>query len=81
MKLLMFGCTRFIGREVVDRALKAGHTVAVFHRGEHEPEEMGEMLQIHGDNFDIVDHLDAIQKRAQNSVQDTKLAISFTASR
>ena len=42
---------------------------------------MGEMLHIHGDNFDIVDHLDAIQKTAQNSAHDTKLAISSTASR
>lgn len=81
MKLLMFGCTWFIGREVVDRALKAGYTVAVLHCGEHEPEDMGEMLHIHGDNFDIVDHLDGIQKMAQNSAHDTKLAISSTASR
>ena len=65
----MFGCTRFIGRQVVDRALKAGHTVAVFHRGEHESEEMGEMLYIHGDSFDIVDHLETFESAREREVQ------------
>ena len=57
MKLLMFGGTQFIGRAVVERALVSGHTVAVYHRGEHESEGMSDVPHIHGDNADIEDHL------------------------
>ncbi|MGA7824977.1 MAG: NAD-dependent epimerase/dehydratase family protein [Steroidobacteraceae bacterium] len=36
MRILVVGGTRFIGPRVVRRLVGAGHTVAVFHRGQHE---------------------------------------------
>jgi nucleoside-diphosphate-sugar epimerase len=71
MRLLMFGGTRFIGRAVVEGAVELGHTVAVYHRGETEPEGMSDILHIHGDNVDIADHLDAIKTFDPDAVIDT----------
>lgn len=71
MKLLMFGGTKFIGRAVVERALELGHEVAVFHRGETEPEGMPEILHIHGDNTDVGDHINAIKAFGPDAVIDT----------
>jgi nucleoside-diphosphate-sugar epimerase len=71
MNLLLVGGTAFIGRAVVERALELGHEVAIFHRGETEPEDLVDVLHIHGDNLDIADSLDEIKSFAPDAVIDT----------
>jgi nucleoside-diphosphate-sugar epimerase len=71
MNLLVNGGTKFIGRAVVDRALELGHKVAVYHRGETEPQEMPKVLHIHGDNAKIMERMDEIQAFAPDAVIDT----------
>jgi 2'-hydroxyisoflavone reductase len=38
MKLLVLGGTRFLGRHLVDAALRRGHDVTIFTRGRHNPD-------------------------------------------
>ena len=38
MQVLVIGGTRFIGAHVVRQLIKAGHSVTVYHRGQHEAE-------------------------------------------
>jgi nucleoside-diphosphate-sugar epimerase len=71
MKLLVVGGTKFIGRAVVERALELGHDVAIFHRGETEPEDLADVLHIHGDNLAIADHIDEIKAFGADAVVDT----------
>jgi nucleoside-diphosphate-sugar epimerase len=40
MRVLVLGGTRFIGLALVEELLGAGHTVAIVHRGEHEPDDL-----------------------------------------
>ncbi|MFD6287175.1 NAD-dependent epimerase/dehydratase family protein [Streptomyces sp. NPDC060205] len=47
MRLLMLGGTEFVGRAVVEAALKRGWDVTVFHRGRHEPP--AGVRSLHGD--------------------------------
>ncbi|MGW2713528.1 NAD-dependent epimerase/dehydratase family protein, partial [Streptomyces sp. NPDC001356] len=37
MRLLVLGGTEFVGRAVVEAALRRGWEVTVFHRGRHQP--------------------------------------------
>ena len=37
MRLLVLGGTIFLGRHIVEAALRAGHEVTLFHRGKHSP--------------------------------------------
>ena len=71
MKLLLIGGTRFIGRTVVQKALKLGHDVAIFHRGQHETVFANEVLHIHGENINIADHLEGIKAYNPDAVIDT----------
>ncbi len=71
MKLLVFDGTKFIGRAVVERALELGHEVAVYHRGETEPDDMPAILHIHGDNIDVADNIDEIKAFGADAVIDT----------
>jgi nucleoside-diphosphate-sugar epimerase len=47
VRVLVLGGTRFVGLSLVDELLDAGHTVAVVHRGVHEPEAMPAVQHIH----------------------------------
>jgi 2'-hydroxyisoflavone reductase len=49
MKLLIIGGTVFLGRHVVESALRRGHQVTLFNRGQHNPELFPELNKIHGD--------------------------------
>ena len=71
MNLLVIGGTKFIGRAVVERAVELGHEVAIFHRGETEPEDLVDVLHIHGDNLEIADCIDAIKSFEPDAVVDT----------
>lgn len=54
MRILLIGGTRFIGRHVVEAALRAGHEVTVFHRGRTGPELFPGVEHLLGDrNSDL----------------------------
>lgn len=74
MKLLVVGGTRFIGRALVRRALELGHEVAVYHRGEHEPEATSDVLHLHGDTLEIGEKADDIRAFAPDAAIDTTQA-------
>jgi nucleoside-diphosphate-sugar epimerase len=49
VRILVLGGTRFLGLALVGELLEAGHSVAVVHRGEHEPEGLAGVEHIHVD--------------------------------
>jgi 2'-hydroxyisoflavone reductase len=54
MKILIIGGTKFLGRHLIDAALKNGHEVTLFNRGRFSQEEFENVEQIHGDrNSDL----------------------------
>ena len=54
MKILIIGGTKFLGRHLIDAALKNGHEVTLFNRGKFSQEEFENVEQIHGDrNSDL----------------------------
>ncbi len=71
MNLLVIGGTQFIGRSAVQAALARGDNVAVFHRGEHEPPDMNNVLHIHGDTLKIAEHAGEIRAFNPDAAIDT----------
>lgn len=68
MKILVIGGTVFLGRHIVEYALKKGHEVTLFNRGQHNPELFPEVEKIHGDrNSDF----DKLAGRSWDGVIDT----------
>ncbi|MEY2566631.1 MAG: hypothetical protein QOE35_1160 [Actinomycetota bacterium] len=53
MRVAVLGGTRFIGRAITLELSRAGHQVAVFHRGNSEPEELAHVGHVHVDRSDI----------------------------
>lgn len=49
MKLLVIGGTKFVGRHLVDAAMKAGHDIMLFNRGKTDPELFPSVEKIRGD--------------------------------
>lgn len=49
MKLLVFGGTLFVGRHMVEAALRAGHEVTIFNRGKTNPDLFPEVEKLKGD--------------------------------
>ncbi len=49
MNILVIGGTIFLGRHVVEAALRRGHTVTLFNRGKHNPDLFPELEKLHGD--------------------------------
>jgi 2'-hydroxyisoflavone reductase len=49
MRILSIGGTRFFGRAFVEEAVRRGHEVTVFHRGESEPAGFPRVEHVHGD--------------------------------
>jgi 2'-hydroxyisoflavone reductase len=68
MRLLILGGTVFLGRHLVEAALARGHTVTLFHRGQHNPELFPEVEKLHGDR--TVD-LSALRGRRWDAAIDT----------
>lgn len=58
MNVLIIGGTRFQGRYLVDELIKSGHTVTVFHKGNHSIDERCGLTDLIGDR----DNLDALGK-------------------
>jgi 2'-hydroxyisoflavone reductase len=68
VKILVIGGTRFFGRAFVEAAAARGHEVAVFHRGEAEPEGLTDVEHVHGDRKA---GLDALRGRSWDAALDT----------
>jgi 2'-hydroxyisoflavone reductase len=49
MKLLVLGGTVFLGRAIVEDALRRGHEVTLFNRGQRNPDLFPEAEKLHGD--------------------------------
>ena len=49
MRLLVLGGTVFLGRHLVEAALREGHEVTLFHRGRHNPGLFPDVEKLHGD--------------------------------
>lgn len=68
MKLLILGGTAFLGRHLVELALRRGHEVTLFNRGQRNPDLFPEIEQLRGDRNG---HLDALRGRRWDAVIDT----------
>jgi nucleoside-diphosphate-sugar epimerase len=53
MNILIIGGTIFVGRRTARMLKDAGHNVAVLHRGTHEPDDLTDLVHIHGDRNDL----------------------------
>jgi 2'-hydroxyisoflavone reductase len=49
MRLLVLGGTKFVGRTLVEEAVRRSHEITIFHRGEAEPEGFPAVEHVHGD--------------------------------
>jgi 2'-hydroxyisoflavone reductase len=68
VKVLVIGGTQFFGRAFVEQAARAGHDVTVFHRGESEPDGLGDVEHVHGDRRRGID---ALRGRSWDAALDT----------
>ena len=75
MRVLVFGGTWFIGKEIVRQSVEAGHDVTLFNRGATATD--GAVRTLRGDIAKVLDHRDAI--RAVRP--DVVVPASATASR
>jgi 2'-hydroxyisoflavone reductase len=67
LRILILGGTRFIGVHMTEFALRRGHTVTLFNRGETEPQLFSEVEKLKG-NRDA--QLSALQGRSWDAVID-----------
>jgi 2'-hydroxyisoflavone reductase len=58
MRLLVLGGTRFLGRALVEEALRAGHELTLFNRGQTNPDLFPEAEKLHGDRTKDLSALD-----------------------
>lgn len=68
MRLLIIGGTVFLGRHLVESALRRGHAVTLFNRGQHNPDLFPDVEKIHGDRDG---GLEALGSRQWDAVIDT----------
>jgi 2'-hydroxyisoflavone reductase len=68
MKFLVIGGTHFVGRAVVEQAVRHGHDVTVFHRSTSEPENFPDVEHVHGDRDG---QLGLLRGRRWDAVLDT----------
>lgn len=68
MKILIIGGTVFLGRHIVEAALKAGHDITLFNRGQHNPELFPEVEKLRGDRRKDVS---VLKDRTWDAVIDT----------
>ncbi|HEY9677134.1 MAG TPA: SDR family oxidoreductase [Drouetiella sp.] len=68
MKILIIGGTIFVGRHIVEAALKRGHEVTLFNRGRTESELFPTVERIVGDRFES---LESLTTRHWDAVIDT----------
>jgi len=68
MKILVIGGTRFLGRTLVETALKQGHELTLFNRGQTNPELFADVERLKGDRHG---DLNALKGRKWDVVVDT----------
>jgi 2'-hydroxyisoflavone reductase len=68
MRILVLGGTQFLGRHVVDAALRHGHDVTMFNRGQTRPELFPDVEKLRGDRDG---DLGALAGQAFDAVVDT----------
>ncbi len=68
MNVLVLGGTVFLGRHLVEAAIRRGHQVSLFNRGKHNPELYPEAEKLRGDRNG---NLDALSGRHWDAVIDT----------
>ena len=67
MRLLLLGGTKFLGRAAAEEALRRGHEVTLFNRGQTNPDLFPEAEHLHGDRDG---DLDALRGREWDAVID-----------
>ncbi len=68
MRILLIGGPKFVGRALIDAALKAGHTLTMFNRGQTNAHLYPDMEKLQGDRDG---QLDALRGREWDAVVDT----------
>lgn len=68
MKLLVLGGTVFLGRHIVAAALRRGHEVTLFNRGQHNPNLFPEVEKLRGNRDG---NLEALHGRCWDAIIDT----------
>jgi 2'-hydroxyisoflavone reductase len=68
VRLLVIGGTQFVGRALVEGAVRRGHDVTIFHRGQVEPDDLPVVEHVHGDRHE---DLDLVGDRRWDAVVDT----------
>lgn len=69
MKILIIGGTKFLGRHLIDAALRLNHEVTLFNRGtKYSGEDVTDVAQIHGDRNSDLENLSG---KAFDAVIDT----------
>ncbi len=68
MKLLLLGGTVFLGRHIASLALKKGHDLTLFNRGQSNPDLYPEVETLKGDRDG---NLDPLRGRRWDAVIDT----------
>ncbi|HEX6154172.1 MAG TPA: NAD-dependent epimerase/dehydratase family protein [Solirubrobacterales bacterium] len=56
MRVIVFGGTRFVGLSLVEQLVGHGHSVAVVHRGVHEPKDLPEVEHVHAERSSLGEH-------------------------
>lgn len=68
MNVVLIGGTRFLGRHFVEHAVKAGHSITLFHRGLSGCTDFPEVEHVHGDR---AHDLERLGDRTWDAVLDT----------
>ncbi|MBV6477757.1 MAG: hypothetical protein HGGPFJEG_00501 [Ignavibacteria bacterium] len=68
MNILIIGGTIFLGRHIIDSAIKRNHNIVLFNRGKHNPELFPELEKIKGDREG---DLSELKRRKFDAVIDT----------
>ncbi len=69
-QVLVIGGTRFIGFHTVRALIEAGCEVAVFHRGETEPDGLPHVQHLHGDRRELLSFVADFERFAPDVVLD-----------
>ena len=68
MRILLLGGPKFLGRHLIEAALRRGHSLTLFNRGQTNPELFPQVEKLHGDRDG---GLDALRGRRWDTVIDT----------
>jgi nucleoside-diphosphate-sugar epimerase len=69
-RVLVIGGTRFIGFHAVRALVAAGCEVALFHRGDTEPDGLPHVQHLHGDRRDLLSFVEAFDRFGPDVVLD-----------